>query len=103
LSGRTSKAEGENQMVAFATCFELAEPRPGEGHFSACAWSGWLENNAAGDQTIRAHWLLSVESLDTKDRWSATKIGESTFHKISETADEHLLSDDAALGSLRRS
>jgi hypothetical protein len=96
LSGRTSKAEGGNQVVAFAACFELAEPRPGEGHFSACAWSGWLEKNAAGDETIRAHWLLSVEIPDTKDRWSATKIGESIFQKISPVADEQLLTDNSA-------
>ena len=38
LSGRTSALDGEKQMVAFAVCFEIAEPGRGEGHSSV--WLG---------------------------------------------------------------
>jgi hypothetical protein len=50
-SGRkliTSAVEGGKQMVAFAVCFEIAAPGPGEGHYSVCAWSGWSEKDGAG-------------------------------------------------------
>jgi len=79
LSSRTSAEESGRQMVAFAVCFEIAAPGPGEGHYSACAWSGWSEKDGAGNYMIDTHWLLSVSVLDEEAAWAATKIGKSTF------------------------
>jgi len=103
LSGRTSPVEGGKQMVAFAVCFEIAAPGPGEGHFSVCAWSGWSEIDGAGNYMIDTHWLLSVSVLDKEAAWAATKIGKSTFQKVQETPDEKLLTDDEALNKLHKS
>ncbi len=103
LSGRTSVAEGGKQMVAFAACFEIAAPEPGEGHSSVCAWSGWSEIDGAGNYVIDTHWLLSVGVLDREAAWAATKIGKSTFQRVHETPDEKLLTDDGALSKLHKS
>lgn len=103
LSGRTSATEGEKQMVAFAVCFEIAAPGPGEGHFSVCAWSGSSEKDGAGNYMIDTHWLLSVSLLDKEAAWAATKIGKSAFQRVQETPDERLLTDDEALKKLHKS
>ena len=87
-------------MVAFAVCFEIAAPTPGEGHFSVCAWSGWSEIDGAGNCMINTHWLLSGSALDKEAAWAATKIGKSTFQRVQETPDGRLLADDEALPKL---
>ena len=103
LSGRTSAVEGGKQMVAFAVCFEIASPGPGEGHFSVCAWSGWSGKDGAAKCVIDTHWLLSVSLLDKEAGWAATKIGKSTFQRVQETPDKKLLTDDEALNKLQKS
>lgn len=103
LSGRTGPVEGGKQMVAFAVCFEIATPGPGEGHFSVCAWSGRSEIDGVGNHMIDAHWLLSGSVLDEEAAWAATKIGKSTFRRVQETPDEKLLTDDEALTKLHKS
>jgi hypothetical protein len=103
LSGRTSGVDGGKQMVAFAVCFEIAAPGPGEGHFSVCAWSGWSGKDGAGNYIIDAQWLLSVSVLDKQGEWAATKIGKSSFQRVLETPDEKLLTDDEALKKLHKS
>jgi len=103
LSGRTGAVESGRQMVAFAVCFEIAAPGPGEGHFSVCAWSGWSEIDGAGNYLIDTHWLLSGSVLDKEAAWAATKIGKSTFWRVRETPDEKLLTDDEALNKLHKS
>ena len=68
-------------MVAFAVCFEIAAPGPGEGRFSVCAWSGWFEKAVFFNYMIYTHWLLSVSVLDKEAAWAATEIGKSTFRR----------------------
>lgn len=103
LSGRTSAVAGGKQMAAFAVCFEIAAPDPGYGHFSVCAWSGWSKNDDAGNFIIDAQWLLSVSVLDKEGEWASTKIGKSTFRKVSGIPDETLLTNDEALKKLHKS
>ena len=100
ISGRTGASDNGQQMAAFTACFEIVAPRPGEGHFSVCAWSGWSEKNAAGRDVLTTQWLLSVGMSDQRERWGATKVGGSSFQKVSDTPDEELLTDDAALKKL---
>jgi hypothetical protein len=103
LSGRTSALDGEKQMVAFAVCFEIAEPGRGEGHSSVCAWSGWSEKDGTGKYAMETHWLLSGSVLDKQAEWGATKIGKSIFQKVLEIPDEKVLTDDDALKKLHNS
>jgi hypothetical protein len=92
-TGRTNKIDGSKQMVAWAVCFEVADPGAGYGHYSVCAWSGWGEKDDLGAELIKTHWLLTVNTLQSKDNWSATHIGEDTFLKIYDDADENLFKD----------
>lgn len=103
LSGRTSALDGGKQMAAFAVCFEIAAPGPGYGHFSVCAWTGWSEKNSAGNFILATHWLLSVGVLNKEAEWDSTKIGKSTFLRVSGTPDETLLTNDEALNKLHKS
>ena len=103
LSGRTSAVEGGKQMVAFAACFEIVAPEPGEGHSSVCAWSGWSEIDGDGNYMIDTHWLLSGSVLDKEAAWASTRIGKSTFQRVQVTPHEKLLTDDEGLNELHKS
>jgi hypothetical protein len=103
LSGRTSAVDGGKQMAAFAVCFEIASPDPGYGRHSVCAWSGWFRNDDTGNEIIDTQWLLSINVLDKEGEWASTKIGKSTFRKVSGTADETLLTNDETLNKLHKS
>jgi Avidin family len=72
LAGRTNKVDGRKQMVAWAVCFEVADPGAGYGHYSVCAWSGWGEQDDLGAELIKTHWLLTVNIFDKKGEWAAT-------------------------------
>jgi Avidin family len=100
LAGRTNSADGPKQMIAWSVCFEVAAPRAGYGRFSICAWSGWGERDDGGAQRIKTHWLRTVTVLESKDDWSATHIGEDTFLKLTDDADEKLFADPAAVKEL---
>ena len=102
LAGRTHVQDERKQILGFAVCFEIAEPGPDYGRPSVCAWSGWKETNEAGLEVLKTHWLLTVNSADSRDEWGATRIGEDTFLRISDKPDEGLLHDVNALNELRR-
>jgi hypothetical protein len=97
VCGRTSAPDNGQQMAAFSACFEIGAPKPGEGHYSVCAWSGWSQSNDDGKQVLITHWLLSVGASDRNDRWGSTKVGSSIFQKVSDSPDESRLSDNAPL------
>ena len=100
LAGRTNSVDGSKQMIAWAVCFEVATPPSGYGHFSICAWSGWGEQDGHGLHFITTHWLRTLNTLESRDNWSATHIGEDTFVKLSNDADEKLFADSDALKEL---
>jgi hypothetical protein len=91
LAGRTSAVESGKQMLGFAVCFQIDSPAEGYGHYSLCTWSGW----ARGKQ-ITTHWLLTISLLNTKDEWSSTLLGEDTFEKVLDTAEDKFLDTDKA-------
>jgi len=96
LSGRTSAEEASKQMLGFAVCFQIEKPAEGYGHYSLCTWSGW-----ARSRNITTHWLLTISLLNTKDEWSSTLVGEDTFEKVLDTADDKYLdTDEATLSQL---
>ena len=100
LAGRTNSVDGSKQMIAWSVCFEVAAPVSGYGHFSICAWSGWGEQDSAGTQTIHTHWLRTLNSLESRDNWSATCVGQDVFLKLSGEADEKLFADSKAIKEL---
>jgi hypothetical protein len=100
LAGRTSKVDGPKQMVAWSVCFEIANPAEGYGHYSVGGWSGWGERNDLGDELIKTHWLLTINIYDMKSNWSATHVGEDTFLKIYDDADENVFKDLDAVKKL---
>jgi len=77
-------------MVGFAVQFQIEEPEPGYGHYSACTWCGWAKDKEP-TQTITAHWLLTVSK---EDEWSSTTIGYDIFEKVSDRPEEEYLSAD---------
>lgn len=87
LAGRTSPEEQGKQMLGFAVCFKIDNPASGYGHHSVCGWSGWARDG----KTITTHWLLTVSVIKKEDEWSSTLLGEDTFTKVTDTADEELL------------
>jgi len=96
LTGRTSAEEQGKQMLGFAVGFQIDSPGPGYGHYSLCTWSGW-----ARGKEITTHWLLAISMLEQKNEWSSTLIGEDTFEKVLDVADEkHLEADTKALSEL---
>jgi avidin family protein len=99
LAGRTSKVDGTKQMVAWVVCFEIADPAEGYGHHSVCGWSGWGERDDVSE-LIKTHWLLTINIYDKKSNWSATHVGEDTFLKINDDADENLFRDMDAIRKL---
>jgi len=100
LAGRTNYFDGNKQMVGFAICFEIANPAPGSGHTSICAWSGWYKKHSGGREEIDTHWLLTVNELDPKDEWGSHLIGEDMFVKVLDEAREDILTDDQMLKEL---
>ena len=96
LAGRTSASEGGKQMLGFAVCFHIDNPGPGYGHYSLCTWSGWER-----DEEITTHWLLTIGLLNQQDEWSSTLIGEDSFEKVLDSAEEkHLESPKEILAEL---
>ena len=80
LTGRThAPREGEKQMLSFSVCYEIADPESGSGHFSTCAWSGWLK--PGNPDTIQTFWILTSSKLDTKDEWSSHLMGTNVFER----------------------
>lgn len=100
LAGRTNEVDGAKQMVSWAVCFEISDPGPGSGHYSVCAWSGWGERDDLKAELIKTHWLLTVNPLDKRDDWGATRVGEDTFLKISDDPDEKLFGNLDAIKKL---
>jgi hypothetical protein len=80
-------------MLGFAVQFQIEEPAPGYCHYSVCAWSGWA-NDKGANQTITAHWLLTISRLNKEDEWSSTTTGCDTFEKVSDSPEEKYLSTD---------
>ena len=93
LTGRASPAENGKQMLGFAVQFQIEEPSPGYGHHSICAWSGWAKDKAP-NQTITAHWLLTISRLRPEDEWSSTTTGRDIFVKVLDSPEEKYLSAD---------
>jgi hypothetical protein len=93
LTGRVSPVESGKQMLGFAVQFQIEEPDPGYGHYSVCTWSGWAKDKGA-NQTITAHWLLTISRLNKEDEWSSTTTGCDTFKKVSDSPEENFLSAD---------
>jgi len=90
LAGRTSSTEGDKQMIGFAVCFEIADPRPGYAHASLCSWSGWSDMKD-GKQRIKTRWLLSTGILHPSQEWGGTLIGDDNFELVLTDPDEHYL------------
>jgi len=90
LAGRTSTAEGEKQMIGFTVCFQIADPSPGYGHASLCAWSGWSDSEN-GKLKIKTRWLLSTGILDPNQAWGGTLIGDDKFELVVTDPDEQYL------------
>lgn len=100
LTGRTSPVENEKQMLGFAVQFQIDQPGPGYGHYSVCTWSGWAKDGAA-NQTITAHWLLTVSRLNVEDEWSSRTTGCDTFKKVLDIPEEkYLIADRQTLEQL---
>lgn len=93
LTGRTSPVESGKQMLGFAVQFQIEEPGPGYGHYSACTWCGWAKDKGP-NQTITTHWLLTTSRLSEEDEWSSTTIGCDTFEKVLDSPEEKYLSAD---------
>jgi hypothetical protein len=51
---------------------------------------------AGRGKNITTHWLLTISLLDTKDEWSSTLLGEDTFEKVLDTAEDKFLDTDKA-------
>lgn len=100
LAGRTSSVDGAKRMIAWSVCFQVPAPASDYGRYSICAWSGWSEQNAQGLQLIRTHWLRTLNTLESRDNWSASYIGEDVFVKLSDEADENLFADSQAIEKL---
>ena len=92
LAGRThSPRENEKQMLSFAVCYEdQSAPQQGYGHFSACAWSGWLSTED-GTEKIRTFWILTSSPLTKENEWSSHLLGEDVFDRVSSKYDETAL------------
>jgi hypothetical protein len=93
LTGRTSPVESGEQMLGFAVQFQIEEPDPGYGHYSVCTWCGRAKDEGR-NQTITAHWLLTISRLSKEDEWSSTTIGCDTFEKVLDSPEEKYLSAD---------
>jgi hypothetical protein len=96
LTGRTSPAESGKQMLGFSVQFQIEDPGPGYGHYSICTWCGWAADKAP-NQTITAHWLLTISRLNKEDEWSSTTTGRDTFVKVLDSPEEKYLSADRQL------
>lgn len=54
-----------------------------EGNLGCCtAWSGQLQTDASGNESIAAAWLLTGDAAASDD-WRSTTVGQDTFHRRS--------------------
>ena len=51
-------------------------------------------------ELIKTHWLLTINIYDKKSNWAATHVGEDTFLKINDDANEKLFRDMGAVRKL---
>jgi len=74
LSGRTSAVEGGKQMVVdIRGVLRDRRARPGDGHFSVCAWSGWSEKGSAresgGHRDFGGFGVLDGQESSSRRCW----------------------------------
>jgi len=76
LVGRTETGAVSSQSVAFVVCWQNSS-----GNSSSCtAWSGQLQPDASGDDSIATTWLLTADT-ELSDDWKSTFVGQDVFHR----------------------
>ncbi|MBV9948708.1 MAG: hypothetical protein JOZ69_17810 [Myxococcales bacterium] len=76
LVGRTETGAAGSQSIAFVVCWQN-----GSGTSSSCtAWSGQLQADASGKDSIATSWLLTGDTKSSDD-WKSTFIGQDIFHR----------------------
>jgi hypothetical protein len=77
LVGRTETSASDSQRIAFVVVWQ----NDASGNLGCCtAWSGQLQTDASGKESIVATWLLTGDA-PASDDWKATTVGQDTFHR----------------------
>jgi hypothetical protein len=76
LVGRTETNAAGNQSLAFVVCWQNDTGSSG----SCTAWSGQLQPDTSGKDSIATSWLLTADT-ETTDDWKSTFVGQDIFHR----------------------
>jgi hypothetical protein len=76
LVGRTETGAEGSQSIALVVCWQNES-----GTSSSCtAWSGQLQADANGKDSIATSWLLTADT-EVGDDWKSTFVGQDIFHR----------------------
>jgi hypothetical protein len=76
LSGRAETASKGSQSVAFVVCWQNDKATA----HCCTAWSGQLQVDKAGKESLVTTWLLT-EDTSPGDDWNSTKVGQDIFYR----------------------
>jgi hypothetical protein len=76
LVGRTETGAEASQSIAFVVCWQNDA-----GNSDSCtAWSGQLQPDANGNDSIATTWLLTADT-SAGDNWNSTLVGQDFFRR----------------------
>jgi hypothetical protein len=88
LVGRTETGAPGSQSIAFVVCWQNDAGNSG----SCTAWSGQLQPDADGNDSIATTWLLTADT-DVSDDWQSTSVGQDIFHRDAPAKSVTLVAD----------